>query len=107
MPRNWYSRPLKVSTPEGERIIANIQKIGDHIVIEISKYIEAVKKDNPPFAKHGFIGFSCTREKYKETMAAVARNSVYRLRRTLEKVAGAVAVGSQELAVRSWQKLES
>ncbi len=73
MPWRGYSRPLKVSTSEGRQIIANIRRIGENVIIEVSEYIEEVKKDDPPFAKNGFIRFSCKYEKYRETIEILTK----------------------------------
>ena len=65
--KNTYSRPLKVSSPEGERIIANILRFGDKVQIEIAP-LEVVKKDDPPFAHNGVIRYKCTIENYRKAI---------------------------------------
>lgn len=62
-----YAKPLKVSTPEGERIYASITKVPDRVIIEV-RPLEVVKEDDPPFAHNGVIRFSCKRENYSETI---------------------------------------
>jgi hypothetical protein len=67
-----YSRPLKVSTPEGKRIIANILQMGESNRIEIA-FIEGVQKDNPPFAQNGVIRFVYEKEKHQEVISALEK----------------------------------
>lgn len=62
-----YARALKVSTPEGKRIYAKVFRLKDDVIIEIN-YLEAVKKDDPPFAHNGVIKMHTSLEKYKETL---------------------------------------
>ena len=62
-----YRRNLKVSTPEGERLYALITPVGATVHIEV-RPLEAVQKDNPPFAVGGVIRFYVTRDKYKEVL---------------------------------------
>ena len=72
MMKNSYTHPLKVSTPEGKRIIVTIYRSANKAIIEIP-FIEGVKKDDPPFACNGQISFSCEREKYAETINILER----------------------------------
>jgi len=67
-----YVRPLKVATPEGKQIQAYILVAGERRIIEIA-YLKEVQKDDPPFACNGQIRFSCSREKYLETIKILER----------------------------------
>ncbi len=62
-----YIRLLKVATPEGKRIPANIHRVGKRVSIRVD-YLEVVEKDNPPFAEKGIIKVSCEQPKYVETI---------------------------------------
>jgi len=70
--RGIYSRTLKVSTPDGQRIIAVISRSGNKPIIEIP-YLEVVKKDNPPFASNGVIRFSCEQKNYSNVIATLTQ----------------------------------
>lgn len=67
-----YARPLKVSTPEGERIVAKVFRYGDKVRIEIN-YLEVVKKDDPPFAKNGVIQINVPVKKYRDAIIALTK----------------------------------
>lgn len=67
-----YAKPLKVSSPDGDRIYANILSSGKDVRIEVA-YLEVVKKDDPPFAHNGVITFMTTREKYQQTIIALTK----------------------------------
>lgn len=66
-----FKKPLKVSTPEGRRIFANIYQ-GADITIEIP-FLEVVKKDKPAFAKKGIIRFSIEQSKYKDAITKIEK----------------------------------
>jgi hypothetical protein len=66
MPKR-YPKALKVSKPNGERIYANITPVRDAVHIEVG-FLEAVQKDNPPFAQNGIIRFQVPKATYKETL---------------------------------------
>lgn len=65
-------KPLKVSTPEGKRIYANVFKVGDQVTIEVS-FLEQVKKDAPPFANNGVIRFKCEQKDYVGAMQTLTK----------------------------------
>lgn len=65
-----YRRNLKVATPEGEKLYALITPVGDTVHIEV-RPLEAVQKDNPPFAIGGVIRFYAPRPKYKEVLTGL------------------------------------
>ena len=67
-----YIRPLKVSTPEGKRIEAEIIRMQDYVQVAIP-FLDAVKKDDPPFAKDGVIHFPVERSKYEETIVKLEK----------------------------------
>lgn len=67
-----YARPLKVSTPEGERIIAKVLRHGEKVMIEIN-YLDVVKNDDPPFSHNGVIQINVPVEKYKQTIEALTQ----------------------------------
>lgn len=67
-----YSRLLRVATPNGERIRANIVQMGDNVRIEV-RPLEVVKKDDPPFAQNGVIRFQIPSSKYKDTIATLTQ----------------------------------
>jgi len=62
-----YVKLLKVATPEGRRIPASINRNRNRVFIGV-EYLEAVEKDDPPFAEKGVIGISCDLPKYSETI---------------------------------------
>jgi alpha-glucosidase (family GH31 glycosyl hydrolase) len=68
---NYYQRPLKVSTPDGERVIANITS-GALVTITVPR-LDVVAKDNPLFAKDGVIRLTVKREKYQETIRVLTQ----------------------------------
>lgn len=62
------ARLLKVSTPDGHRIMINtVRRSGDKIVIVV-EYNKDVAKDNPPFSKNGIIKMTCVRKDYQQTL---------------------------------------
>ena len=65
-----YSRTLNVSTPDGERIYAIVTQGLDTAHIEV-RFLEVVKKDNPPFASNGVIRFNAPKGKIKEIYKAL------------------------------------
>lgn len=67
-----YARPLKVSTPDGERIVARVLRHGDRARIEVN-YLEVVKKDDPPFAHNGVISFSVPVAKYPKVIETLTK----------------------------------
>lgn len=67
-----YARPLKVSTPDGERIVARVLRHGDQAKIEVN-YLEVVKKDDPPFAHNGVISFNVPVANYPKTIELLTR----------------------------------
>ncbi len=64
-------RPLKVSTPKGERIMLHSSRSGSELVVLEVPFLEVVKKDDPPFAVNGIIRFHVKRIKYKESVDAL------------------------------------
>ncbi len=70
--RGSYFRPLKVYSPEGKQVVANILRFGDRVQIEIAP-LEVVRKDDPPFAHDGLIRYTATVEKYRETIRILTR----------------------------------
>ena len=70
--RGSYSRPLKVCSPEGVRVVANIMRHGERVQIEIAP-LEVVRKDDPPFAHDGLIRYNCTVEKYRDAIRLLTR----------------------------------
>lgn len=67
-----YAKPLKVSDPDGNRIVAQITRVGETVLIEVP-YTEVVKKDDPPFARNGVVRFSVPRQGYTETLAVLTK----------------------------------
>lgn len=62
-----YTKLLKVSTPEGKRIPAIINRTGKKVSIGVN-YLKIVERDDPPFAKRGIINISCNLSKYIQTV---------------------------------------
>ena len=62
-----YSKPLKVSTPEGKRVVALINRTFDNVLIEIP-FLEVVLKDEASFSRNGVIHINVPRKKYMETI---------------------------------------
>lgn len=62
-----YTKLLQVSTPEGKRISANINRTGNKVFIGVD-YLKIVEKDNPSFAEKGIIKISCDLSKYSKTI---------------------------------------
>lgn len=67
-----YTRPLKVSSPKGKRVYAQVYPSKDKCLIEIN-YLEVVKKDNPSFANNGIIKFTCEKIKYPQVILALEK----------------------------------
>lgn len=67
-----YTKPLRVATPEGRRIIAFITQMDDNIRIEVP-YLEVVEKDNAPFSDNGIIRFNIPRKQYAETIQILTK----------------------------------
>ncbi len=67
-----YKRPLKVSTPDGKRIIANVSPCDINVIVNID-YLKEVKKDKPVFAKDGKIRFVCAKAKYKQAIELLTK----------------------------------
>ena len=62
-----YKLNLKVSTAEGKRIIANVEKNGSLIYITIP-FLELVKQDMPVFARNGVIKINTTKNNYPKVI---------------------------------------
>ena len=69
-----HPRPLKVSTAEGERIVAKITSFPMKGTVRIEvPFLEEVKRDAPPFSKDGIIIMTCERKVYMETIYKVTK----------------------------------
>ena len=66
-----YPRPLKVSTPDGKRIVAKITSVPGGKVKILIPFLDEVKRDDPPFAKDGVIKMQCTRIDYVNVIRKV------------------------------------
>ncbi len=64
-------RPLKVSTPEGKRIMLHSFRSGPELVVLEVPFLEVVKKDDPPFAANGIIRFNVKRSTYSKSVEAL------------------------------------
>ncbi len=68
----YYSKPLKVSEPDGQRVYARVKRIGNNVDIEVS-FLEIVKEDDPPFATNGVIHFTCLQKQYAEVITVLTQ----------------------------------
>ena len=62
-----YTRPLKVSHPDGTRVMAQVKRSGDQVRIVVEK-LEEVKKDNPQFADDGIISITVPVSTYQNVL---------------------------------------
>jgi hypothetical protein len=67
-----YKKVLQVATPEGEKIVAHVQKSGTWVIINVP-YLEAVKKDKPEFAKKGIINFKVKLSDYSNAIISLTK----------------------------------